>query len=227
MKTLLLFALSSCFLCSAISAKTGDDLSSYRNFKFGMSTGSVLKQTEISPAQTKVIYKVPALIEEIAWNPQRYTATSDEIDPVKEIRFRFYKGDLFQMAVTYDPYKTEGLTVDDLIESISKTNNLPVVRMDTDITFPATYNESAKIIARWENAQSSFNLVVLDYQKSFALLIFSKKTEALARESSARSIAMEKEEAPQKEIDLQIKQEQEKQVQLEKARQLNKPGFRP
>lgn len=206
---------------------TAGDLSSYRNFQFGMSPSAVLKQAGINPAATKVIHKAPVLIEEIEWNPQRYAAPSAEDDSVKEVRFSFYNGELFQMAVIYDRYKTEGLTADDFVEAISASTSSAPTRPNAEIVFPATYSESVKVLARWEDSKYSFNLVRVDYQQGFAMVLFSKQMEALARMATIQAVKLEAQEAPQREIELQKKEEQERRIQQEKARLLNKPGFRP
>ena len=67
-----------------------------------------------------MIHRRPALIQELAWRPQPLGASS-QTEPAKEVVFSFYNGELFQIAINYDRYETEGLTTDDFIEAISST----------------------------------------------------------------------------------------------------------
>jgi hypothetical protein len=88
---------------------------------------------------------------------------------VKGILFSFCNGELFRMVVNYDRCKTEGLTDADMIEAIS-ANYGTATRPAAEIIFPSVYNESVKVIARWEDPQYSFNLVRSSSQPSFGML---------------------------------------------------------
>jgi len=203
------------------------DLSQYRNFRFGMTPSAVVKQAGGNVSEKKVIHKAPALIEEIVWSPQRRVAAFGESDSVKEICFRFYNGELFQMAVAYDRYKTAGLTAADLTEAISASTNSVPTHPNAEMIFPSTYNENVKVLSRWEDANYAFNLVRVDYEQGFAMILFSKQMEGMARAAALQAVKLEEQQAPQREIELQKKQEQDRRVQEEKTRLLNKPGFRP
>ena len=89
-------------------------------------------------------------------------------------------GQLFRMVVSYDRSRTEGMTVEDMIEAISAnygTGTTPAA----ELIFPTIYNESVKVIARWEDSQYSFNLVRSSYQPRFGMVMFSKRLDALAQ----------------------------------------------
>lgn len=211
----------------ATSMLLAGDFSNYRSFQLGMNPSMVLKQIGINQPETKVIHRMPALIEEIEWNVQHYATPSGEPDSVKEIRFTFYNGELFRMTVIYDRYKTEGLTADDFIEAISTSKNATPERPNTEIVFPVTSNENGKVVARWVDSKYAINLVSLEYQQSLVMVLFSKEAETLARTAIIQAIKVEEHEAPQREIERQKKQDLERLIQQEKARLLNKPSFRP
>jgi hypothetical protein len=205
------------------------DLSSYREFQFGMSLLAVAKQVNLQPSEAKVIHQRPAVIEELAWWSQRSLASSPQADPVKEILFSFYNGKLFRMLVTYDRYKTEGLTDQDMIEAISAKYGTGVRPAAKIILFSSShvYNDSEKVIARWEDSQYSFNLFRSSYQPNFGMLVFSKRLDKLAQGAIVEAIRLDAQEAPQREIERQEKQAEENRATEEKVRPANKANFRP
>ena len=97
------------------------DLSTYREFRFGMDRLAVAKQAEMQPSGARVIHQRPAVIQELEWRPQRFLAYSPEADSVQEVLFSFYNGELFRMVVNYDQIRTEGLTDEDMVEAISSS----------------------------------------------------------------------------------------------------------
>ena len=89
------------------------------------------------------------------------------------------------------------------------------------------YNDSENVIARWEDSQYSFNLFRSSYQPSFGMLVFSKRLDPLAQAAIAEAIRLDEQEAPQREVALQSKQDEENRVRQAKARLVNKATFRP
>jgi hypothetical protein len=202
------------------------DLSTYRGFQLGMDLQAVEKQAEMKPSETKTIHQRPALIQDLEWRPRRFPGPAPDSDPVKEILFSFYNGQLFRMVVNYDRYRTEGMTGEDMIDAISAAYGAPAQPV-AEIVFPSAYNEKAKVIARWEDAQHSVNLVRSPYQPSFALVAFSKQLDTQAQAAILTAKRLDEQEAPQREAELLKKQGEDTRVQQEKARLVNKPGFRP
>ncbi len=204
------------------------DLSTYREFQFGTNLPTVAKLVGMNSSEARVIHQRPELIQELDWQPGRFPGSSPDADPVKSILFSFYNGELFRMVVNYDRYRTQGLTAEDMIEAIS-TNCGTATRPAAEIIFPfpSIYNESVKVIARWEDSQYSFNLVRSWYQSSFGMVAFSKRLDALSQAAIVEAIRLDKLEAPQREVELHRKQAEEDRVQQEKARLVNKPSFRP
>jgi len=155
---------------------------------------------------------------------------------VKDIRFSFFNGVLFRMVVNYDKERTEGLTADDIIDAISTKYGSPS-RPVAEITLSSTQtysdgensysNQSEKVIARWEDAQYSFNLVHTSVGPAFVLVMSSKRLNELAQAAVVEAIRLDEQEAPQRKLDRQTKISNENRVQQEKARLVNKVPFRP
>jgi len=203
------------------------DLSRYREFQLGMNLPAVAKLIGgPSSPEARVVHQRPDLIQELDWDPGRYSSSLPDAGPVKGVLFSFRNGELFRMVVTYDRYKTDGLTAEDMVDAIS-ANYGTATRPDAEIIFPSMFNERVKVIARWEDSQYSFNLVRSSYQPSFGMLAFSKRLETLAQAAVVEAIRLDKLDAPRKEADFQRKLEDENRVQQEKVRLVNKAGFRP
>ena len=216
----------SCVLLTAPSLLAGD-LAKYREFQFGTSLSAVAKQRGMQQtSEVKVVHERPVLIQELQWQPLRSYRSDYATDPVKEIILGFYNGELFQMVVNYDRFKTEGITPEDMIEAISKIYGT-ATRTTAEITYHSVYTEVSKVIARWEDPEYSYNLVGSSDRPNFTLVLFSKRLDALASAATIEAVRMEKEEAPQREIDARQKQEEDRRLQLDKARLVNKPAFRP
>src|SRR6266404_3826712 len=208
--------------CAALAAPLllAVDLSSYRNFQLGMNLPAVEKQAEIKPSEAKTVHRLPALIQDLEWRPRRFPGPAPESDPVKDILFSFYDSRLFRMVVNYDRYRTDGLTTDDMVEAISATYG-PAAKTAEEVLFPSAYSEKVKVIARWEDASYSFNLVRSPYQPSFALIAFSKELDTLAQAAAIEATRLEALDAPERDAELQRKQGEVSRAQQEKARLVN------
>ncbi len=205
------------------------DFSRYREFQFGMNLLAVAKQADVNPSDAKMIHQRPAMIQELEWRLRHSLAASPQADPVKEILFSFYNGELFRMVISYDRDRTEGLTDEDMVEAISASYgpaSRPVAKI---ILFSSShiYNEREKVTARWEDSQYSFNLFRSAYQPVFGMVVFSKQLDALAQLAIVEAIRLDEKEAPQREIARQKKEAEENRAAQEKVRPVNKANFRP
>ncbi len=208
----------------------GQDLSRYRGFQFGTDLLSVTKQTGLKASEARTIHERPALIQELEWQPQHFLGGSSLLtDPVEEVLFSFYNGELFRIVVNYDRYKTEGLTDKDMIEAISEKYGTATRPTAKTISFSSSqvYNDNEKVLARWEDAQYSFNLFRSSYQPTFGMVAFSKRLDALAGAAIVEAIRLDEQEAPQREVERKKKQAEERRATQEKARLANKATFRP
>jgi hypothetical protein len=208
------------------TAAWAEDLSRYRNFRFGADLATVAKQAGASPSQAKPIHLRPALIQELAWRPQSLGASS-LTEPVKEVVFSFYNGELFQIAINYDRYQTEGMTAADLIEAISSTYGTATrptaaVKGVSDSNF-----DSEEVVAQWQDPEYRFDLIRTHYGPSFQLLGVLKRLEAPAQVAIQEAKRLDLQEAPQRDAELAAREQDAERVKLDKARLLNKPKFRP
>ena len=200
------------------------DLSSYREF---LNLPVVAKLVSMNSSEARVIHQRPEVIQELDWQPGRYPGSSADADPVKDILFGFCNGELVRMVVNYDRYKTEGLTAEDMIEGISAKYGTATRSYCAEIMFPSLFNETVKVIARWEDPQYSFTLVRSSYQPSLGMVLYSKPPDAMARTAVTEALQIDEQEAPQRKAERQRNQEEENHVKEEKARLANKASFRP
>lgn len=212
-----------------LSSGNAQDFSRYRDYQLGMSLAAAAKQSNVQASEAKSITLRPALIQELEWKSWISSNSTTATDPVKGIQFDFYNGELFQILVSYDQDLTEGLTDEDLIESISAHYGKPTRPAGTiSVYSPAhLYSQDAKLIARWENSQYSFNLFRVSYQATPGMLIFSKRVQQLAQAATVEATRLDAQEAPQREIDRQMKRDEEMHAAGRKVRPANKVNFRP
>ena len=205
------------------------DLSVYREFQFGMDLLAVAKQAEIRPSDARVVHQRPAVIQELEWRPQRAYVSSKETDPVREVLFSFYNGELFRVLVTYDRDRTQGLTDQDMVDGISALYGAATRPAADLVLFSSSrvYNNTEKVMARWEDAQYSFNLFRVSYNSGFGIAAFSKRLDALAEKAILEAIRLDRQEAPEREIQRQKKEDDDNRLALDKARPGNKANFRP
>ena len=222
--------LATSVVCASLFSSLGaaQDLSRYRDFEFGMSIESVAKLAHMNPSGAKTVHQRPEVIQMLDWELHGYFDSSPKADSVRDIRFDFYNGELFKMVVAYDTAQTKGLTADDLIEVLSALYG-PAGKPETsvDVSGFLTYNDSQQVLARWENAQYSYNLFRSSYGMSFGLVAFSKRLELMASVASLEADRLDKLEAPARESARQKIQEQDEQALQAKARLISKPKFRP
>ena len=225
MRLTLLFAGYCLGVLSGVSLVAGD-LSRYRDFHIGTNLSTVAAQAHMEPSEAKVVHRRPALLQELEWEPRGLGASS-QLDPVKNVTFGFYDGALYRIVINYDRYKTEGLRAGDLVESLSATYGT-ATRPDATVSIGSlVYAESEKVIARWEDSEYSFSLFRSSYQPSFGVLAVSKRLEGLARTALLEAARLDRQEAPQREVESLKKHAEQERAQQDKARLTNRPNFRP
>ena len=200
------------------------DLSKYRTFSLGTSLAQVSKQIGPDSNGTSLIHERPAIIQEVtSWSVGR-SRSSAQVDQISEVLFSFYNGELYRIEVSYDSHATEGLTAEDMVQAVSSLYGT-ATRPAAEINFPtkASYDSKEKVIARWEDSQNSISLFRSSSLDSFGLVVLSKRTDAEAEAAIIESARLDKEEAPQKEVDRQKKEAEN----LEVARQISRKTFHP
>lgn len=201
------------------------DLSKYRGFSFGMSPAAVLKQTDMKMADVKTLHSQPALIQELTWWLPMLPGNSYQADSVREILFTFCNGQLYRMSATYDRSVIEGLTGEDLMQSIAAKYGPPIDPV-TEIDLSTGERRGGpeeKVVAHWEDAKYSLTLSRSYLVDSFTLIMYSLQTNAAADEAMAKALKLEEQQGPQKEADRQKKEADE----LALARLKNLQSFRP
>jgi hypothetical protein len=226
------------FLLGVFSAPLtpAPDLSKYREFRLGSHLTAVAKQLKMKPSEAKVTHRHPALIQELEWQAQVSLEPAPRADSVKSLLFSFYNGELFRVVVTYDLARTDGLTAQDIIEVVSAEYGA-ATKPAAEILLPSTniYSDgektisvqSEKVLARWEDAEHSVNLIQSFFQTNFGLVVYSKRLDALARAAIIESLRLEELEAPRRQIERQKQKDDERRVKQAEARRANKPPFRP
>ena len=174
------------------------DLSQYRKLQFGMNLLSAAQQTGMKPSEARTIHQRPALIQELEWRPQHFVGDpSLKTDPVRDLLLSFYSDELFRIVVTYDRYRTEGLTDEDMIEALSAKYGPATRPTAKTISFSSSvvYNNTENVIACWEDAQYSFNLF-RSYSQTLGILVFSKRLDALARAAVVEALRLDNKRLP-------------------------------
>jgi hypothetical protein len=203
------------------------DFSSYRGLQFGMNVSAAAKQAGTKPAEVRIAHERPALIQEMEWQPRsRDLADPVKADPVQDGLLCFYNGELFRIIVTYDRSKVEGMTAEDMVEAISLAYGA-ATKPSAEIAYHSNYGEIATVLARWEDPEYSYNLVRTGNRSSFALVLYSKRLDALAQAAIVQAVRLDAQEAPQREVEKQKKRAEEERLVLDKARLVNRPNFRP
>jgi len=200
------------------------DFSKYRGFSLGTNLATVLKRTEQKPADVKVIYARPALIQEVTWWPPAVSGGSYRADSVEQLLFSFCNGDLYKISVTYDVASLQGLTAGDMVKSLSAIYGpAKILESETDAMPNRGYSTSEKVVASWEDSQYFFKLVRSPFTDDFGLILFSKQVNAEAEAAIADAVSLAKQEKPQRDADLKKKEADD----LEAVRQKNQKTFRP
>ena len=222
-------AMSIAWLAISPSVISAQDLSTYRDFQLGMSLAAVARQAGIT-SEARVLHQRPELIQELMWQPPRGLGPPPSGDSARKLLFSFYNGELFRIVINYDWDKTEGLTVEDMVEAVSATYGqamLPTLPATPILALSKVYVDSDRIMAHWEDAQSSVDLFQPAYAPTFGLIVFSKRLDALAQSASVEAVRLDAQDAPKRAIDRRQKQEDEDHARQQKARLVNKAIFRP
>lgn len=206
------------------------DLSRYREFQLGMSLPAVEKLTSMDPSEATTTYERPALIQKLDWQILPSLDSSVPADPVEEVTFSFYNGDLFRMVVTYDDDRIEGLTDADFVKAVSAaygTSTRPAGK--TILVSPSVTDSSGegeKVLARWQDSQYSISLFRPPYGTGFGMLLFSKPLDALAQTAAVEAARLEAQTAPRREAERQKKELDDNRTQQQQKKLANKAAFR-
>lgn len=220
-------AVTSVVLCGVISAAAAaGDLSNYRGFRFGADLAAVGRQADADVSQAKLIHSRPAVMQELEWRPQRLGAGHQD-ESTADVVFSFYNGGLYRIAISYDRFKTEGMTVEDIIEAVS-TMYGPAQKLTPPLKAGSgRYGDEDEVVARWQDSQYSFDLIRTSYGPSFRLVGVIKSLDVQAQAAVAEAKRLDELDAPQREAARAAKEETAVKAKLEKTRLANKARFQP
>lgn len=226
------FASSAVGIVCLTLALDGQGLHRYRDFALGSNLGSVADRASIAPSSAKTVHQRPAVLQELEWRPSHWIAGSiaPSTDPVEQIAFSFYNDQLFRIVVDYRHERTLGMTSADMIEAISASYGTPLRRMA-----PAPGRgvsrleaESGAPVANWGDGEYSVVLYQTShYTTAFRLMVTDTRLGGLARTAAAEAVRLDSQEAPQREMARQKKEQDDERATADKARPANKENFRP
>lgn len=201
------------------------DLSKYRRFQLGSALATVAKQVGTSPSLAKEISRRPALIQQLEWRPG-FLGSPSKNESVQQLLFTFYDGELFRIVVNYDQSRTEGLTNQDVVETLTRQYGVaemsPTVAKGIDDPY-----DRQDLLARWEDADYRFDLGRLAYGNGFRLTGVLKRLETLSRTAAVEAKRLDDEDNSRKETARVAGDERAAKAATEKSRLVNKPNFRP
>jgi hypothetical protein len=211
------------------------DLGHHRDMRLGNNLLAVAGKYDLLLKDAKTVHERPALIQSLEWRSKRFlnasVATGD--DALNDITFSFYNDQLFRIVANYDRKRTEGLTDADLIEAVTTTYGArqPLAQGRTaGKTHPSLQNantDEGRVIARWEDADSTVSLLRTRYPSEVSLVVLSKRLTALAQTAVLEAARLDRLEAPRREADRLQQEADEVRVAAEKARPANKAIFKP
>jgi hypothetical protein len=224
-----LAALTSLGLVLGVQPVTGQSPFAYRAYALESSVASVAKITGTRESDTRTLHERPARIQEIGWRASYLRAGDGLADPVRDVVFGFYDDQLYRIFVTYDRDRMEGLTNDDVIESISATYGAPLLQDTGTVRDGRTSVRApeAAILARWEDGTSLLTLTWGTYSAQYHLELVSKALNLRAGAAIKEALRLDAKEAPQRELDLREKRDEATRIAGQKARAVNKAAFRP
>jgi hypothetical protein len=205
------------------------DLGTYREFKIGASTAEVIARATGSERDVKTLHERPALLQELLWRP-RYasSANSADRDSVAAIVFSFIDNQLFRMVINYDRSRTEGLTNEDMITSLSAMYGPRSTRPAPTAPRPAFESlDTPTVIATWREGDATLSLNQSAYGGGFSLVITSIPLEALARKAQATAVTKDAREAPAREAARAKELADAARAAAQKTRTTNKDTFKP
>ena len=200
---------------------SAQDLSRYRAYALDSSLESVLTASAAPAADVKVVHERPSLIQALEWRAP-YTSSRVELaDPVRGILFSFCDNALYQLVVSYDRDRTDGLSNGDIIESLTAVYGTPV--RGSARNRPLDAAPDTVVLAQWDSAASSLTLLRAVYSPEFKLMLTSKALSTRARGAIREAARLELADAPRRELEQRNKDA----ADTNKMRATNKAAFRP
>ena len=204
---------------------SAQDLSSYRVYDLGSSLDSVLTASAARAADVKVVYERPSMIQVLEWRAPYTRSGTELVDPVRRIMFSFCDDALYQVLVSYDLDRTDGLSNSEIIDSLTAAYGTPSPRSAQNRPLDAA--PDTVVLAQWDTAGSSLTLLRGVYSPEFQLMLTSKALSTRARSATREAARLEAADAPRRELEQRKKDKADANVARDKIRATNKAAFRP
>jgi hypothetical protein len=204
---------------------SAQDLSRYRAYALDSSLESVLTASAARATDVKVVYERPLIIQALEWRAPYTRSGGELVDPVRRIMFSFCDDALYQMLVSYDPDRTDGLSNNDIIESLTAVYGTPVPRPARNRPLDAA--PDPVVLAQWDSPRSSLTLLRGVYSPEFQLMLTSKALSTRARGAIREAARLEIADAPRREVEQRKKDAADAASARDKTRATNKAAFRP
>jgi hypothetical protein len=96
-----------------------------------------------------------------------------------------------------------------------------------DSRYLLNLNYDDEVVAQWNDIKYSIRLFRSSSLATFGLVLISRQLDELARAATVRAIRQDQQEAPQRELERQLRQTAEDRAKQEAARRANIVTFRP
>ena len=198
---------------------------SYRGYVLESSLLSVVATSGARATDARTLHERPAKIQELAWRAPYASSGGELADPVRGAIFAFYDDALYQVVVSYDRDRTDGLSNSDIIESLTAVYGETVPRSARNRP-PAALPDSV-VLAQWDSPASSLTLTRGAYSAEFQLVLVSKALSATARSAIREAGRLDAIEAPRRELEKRRNELADAAAARDKLRTTNKAAFRP
>lgn len=224
-----LIAVACCAVVLAPLPLAAQDLTRYRDYTLESTVASVMATSGSKDADLKRSFERPALIQELLWRPPYELSGREPADPVLDLRFGFFDGRLFRVVVTYDPRRTEGLTDDDVIETLAASYGPPgpVAVPAEPASSGLSHYLASTVVARWEDSETTMTLSRGVFPTEFRLTLTSRALDARATAAIAEARRLDAVEGPQRDRAERDRLAAGRLAAADEARRVNKPAFRP
>ena len=208
-------------------AASAQDMSRYRAYALASSLESIVASSGVRSDAAKTLHSRPAKIQELEWRAPYVSSSAVLVDPVRAIAFSFVDNELFQIVVSYDRERTEGLTNSDIVELLTDSYGAPLSKSGKPGVRPAVAPVDTIVVAQWDTPGEMLTLVRGAYSPDYRLILVSKALGARANTAAREAVRLDAAEAPRREADERKRLEAEAAAAREETRTTNKSAFRP
>ena len=229
-KVFVVAALTGGMLVNPQSGFSEDQLR-YRDYALGSSLAVVSQASGTAVGEAKTLHERPAKIQTLKWRAPNRALNATLGDPVRDILFSFADNALYQIVVTYEGTRVEGLTDSDLIDLLSASYGEPwrvgMGMVCRSATARSAVPKETLVVARWDTAAASVTLIRSMYSTGVQLVLTSTRLATVAHTAITEAVRLDIGEAPQRELDARTRHAAAAAAAQAKARAQNKAAFRP